>query len=273
LSNQQPLVTAYIPTRNRAESVKKAVGSVLEQTWENIEIIVVDDASDDETPHVLEDLARSHNITVIRNEIPKGAAASRNIAIEQANGEFVAGLDDDDIWRPKRVELLLNEFSDGISAVCSNDRMVFGEKEIVWKKKAVITLQDLLFYNQAGNQVLTKKEYILEVGGYDETLPSAQDYDLWIRLAHDFGPIKCAPHTLQVVNMSDDRESITTSGNQIEGYRACFEKHRHKMNKEQETYQLYRIKMAAGEKISWLEMFRSVPSQLLVKEITRKLFL
>lgn len=273
MSNQQPLVTAYIPTKNRAESVKKAVQSVLEQTWKNMEIIVVDDASDDETPDILEELAQSSNIKVIRNETPKGAAASRNIAIEQANGEFVAGLDDDDIWRPKRIEYLYEGFTDGISGTCSNDRMIFGEREAVWKKKETITLQDLLYYNQVGNQVLTKKEYILEVGGYDETLPSAQDYDLWIRLAHDFGPIKCVPHTLQVVNMSDDRESITTSDSQIDGYRACFEKHRHKMNKEQETYQLYRIKMAAGKKISWFEMFRSVPSQLLVKEITRKLFL
>ncbi len=271
--NPQPLVTAYIPTCNRADTLLRALQSVAEQTWENLEIIVVDDASEDNTPDVLAEFSEKHAVTIIRNQTPKGAAASRNIAIEQAKGEFVAGLDDDDFWRPKRVEYLLDGFTEGISGVCSNDRMIFGEREAVWKKKETITLQDLLFYNQVGNQVLTRKEYILEVGGYDESLPAAQDYDLWIRLAHDFGPIKCVPHTLQVVNMSDDRESITTSDNQIEGYRACFEKHRHKMNKEQEKYQQYRIRMAAGENVSWLQMFRSVPSQLLVKEITRKLFL
>ncbi len=272
LSN--PLVSAIIPTHNRAELLERAIESVLDQSWENIEIVVVDDASDDSTPELLERLKKEHkNIKSIRNKNSRGAAVSRNIAIQNSTGEFVAGLDDDDIWRPNRVEYLLDEFEDGYAAVTSNDRMDFGEKEIVWKKKPVITLQDLLFYNQVGNQVLTKKEYIEAVGGFDESLPSAQDYDLWIRLAHDFGPIKTAPHTLQVVNMSDDRESITTSDNQIEGYLACFNKHQSKMNAAQKKYQHYRIKLTQGEDVGWLEMFRSVPSQLLFKEITRKLFL
>jgi glycosyltransferase involved in cell wall biosynthesis len=273
LPNQQPLISAYIPTHNRAESLERAINSVLEQTWKHIEVVVVDDASDDETPKLLTRMSKEYPITIIRNNSAKGAAASRNTAIEHAKGEFVAGLDDDDFWRPKRIELLMENFEEGYSAVCSNDRMVFGEKEIVWKKKPVITLQDLLFYNQVGNQVLTKKKYIQAVGGYDENLPSAQDYDLWIRLAHDYGPVKNAPHTLQVVNMAGSRESITTSGHQIDGYLACYEKHKHRMNPRQKTYQQYRIKMAAGEPVSWFEMFRSVPSYLLVKEITRKLFL
>lgn len=272
-TENQPLVSAIIPTHNRADLLQRAIDSVLEQTWKNIEIVVVDDASDDETPELLEELSKEHRITVIRNKTSKGAAASRNIAIEKSTGEYITGLDDDDYWRPKRVELLMEEFEDGYSAVCSNDRMVMGEKEFVWKKPAVISLDDLLFYNQVGNQVLTKKEYLQEVGGYDEELPSAQDYDLWIRLAETFGPIKTAPHTLQVINMDDDRDRITNSDDQIRGYHACYEKHRAKMNEQQKKYQNYRIRMVEGEEPGWLEMFRSVPGKLLVKEITRKLFL
>lgn len=271
---KQPLVSAIIPTKNRSELLKRAVDSVLEQTWINYEIVVVDDASDDDTPILLKKFAAAHkNIKVIRNETSKGAAASRNIAIEHAGGKYIAGLDDDDYWRPKRLELLMEKFDDEYSAVTSNDRMDFGHKEIVWKKKPLITLQDLLYYNQVGNQVLTKKEYITEVGGYDESLPAAQDYDLWIRLVHDFGPVKTAPHTLQVVTMSDDRKSITTSGNKPDGYRACFEKHKHMMNAEQKTYQKYRLKLAEDKHVSWAEMLRSVPAHLLFKEVTRKLFL
>jgi len=273
-NHSKPLVSAIIPTHNRAELLKRAIQSVLDQTWENMEIVVVDDASGDDTPHVLQSLTDQHkNLTVIRNNKSKGAPASRNIAIKNAKGDFIAGLDDDDVWRPKRIELLMEEFQEGYSAVTSNDRMDFGEKEIVWKKKPVITLDDLLYYNQVGNQVLTKKEYLQQIGGYDETLQSAQDYDLWIRLAHDFGPIKTAPHTLQVVNMSDERESITTSENQIDGYIACFEKHRDKMNSEQVKYQKYRIRTTKGEKVGWFELFKATPRHLLVKEITRKLFL
>lgn len=246
---------------------------MLEQTWLNLEIIIVDDASDDTTQEVIAGFEKEYPIKNIQNHLSKGAAKSRNIAIDNASGEFIAGLDDDDYWRPKRLELLMEEFKEGFSAVTSNDRMIFGNKEIVWKKKPVITLDDLLYYNQVGNQVLTKKSYLKDVGGYDENLPSAQDYDLWIRLAHDFGPIKSVPHTLQVVSMSDDRISITTSNSQIKGYLDCFYKHEKKMNATQKKYQHYRIELAKGENKGWLDLFRSVPTQLLVKEITRKLFL
>ena len=269
----QPLVSVIIPTKNRADLLKRAIDSVLEQTWENYEIVVVDDASDDDTPNLLAELSKEHPIKVITNKASKGAAACRNIAINQAEGEYIAGLDDDDFFRPKRIEMLMDEFEDGYSAVTSNDRMMFGEKEIVWKKKPVITLDDLLFYNQVGNQVLTKKAYLLEVGGYDEELASAQDYDLWIRLAHDFGPVKNAQQTLQVINMEEDRDRISTSDDQLRGYYDCFEKHKSKMSGRQKKYQRYRMKMVEGEKVGWIEMFRSVPRQLWMKEITRKLFL
>jgi glycosyltransferase involved in cell wall biosynthesis len=270
----QPLVSVIIPTRNRSELLERAIESVLEQTWDNLEIIVVDDASDDDTSNLLARYAEEdYPVRVIRNEQAKGASASRNIAIRNAEGEYIAGLDDDDYWRPKRIEKLMEEFDEEFSAVCSHDRMDFGSREVVWKKKPVITLDDLLYYNQVGNQVLTKKQYLLDAGGYDEALPSAQDYDLWIRLAHDFGPIKTAPHTLQVVNMNPDEERITTSDDQTTGYIACYEKHEPKMGLHHKKYQIYRIKLAEGKKVGWIEMLRSVPRHLLLKEVTRKLFL
>lgn len=268
----QPLVTAFIPTRNRVDTLERAIQSVLDQTWTSIEIIVIDDASDDTTHDLLKRFSAEHSIRFIRNTRPLGAAACRNVAIQQATGEFVSGLDDDDFWRPKRIEMLMEAFEDGYSGVCSNDRLDFGDRELVWKKRPVVTLQDLLFYNQVGNQILTKRDYILEVGGYDESLSSAQDYDLWIRLAHDFGPFKNVSQTLQVVNMAPERESITNAKTKLEGYTACFEKHVGKMNADQKKYQHYRLRLAAGKKVSWAEMFRSVPASLLIKEITRKLF-
>lgn len=234
---------------------------------------MVDDASDDDTPQVLKNLQKEHPIKIVRNNTAAGAAACRNIAINLAEGEYIAGLDDDDYWRPKRVELLMEELEEGYSAACSYDRMVMDGKEFVWKKPAVITLDDLLYYNQVGNQVLTKKEYLLEVGGYDEELPSAQDYDLWIRLAKEFGPVRTAPHVLQVINMDDDRERITSSDSQVDGYRRCFEKHAAQMSPAHKKYQEYRLRMVEGEPVSWFRLFRSVPAKLWIKEITRKLFL
>lgn len=269
-----PLVSIIIPTHNRKERLKRAVNSVLDQTWRPIEIVVVDDASDDDTPEYLESLQNEHrSVRILRNETSRGAAVSRNIAISHANGEFITGLDDDDYWRPTRIERLMEEFEEGFSAVCSYDRMVMNDRDAIWKKPTMITLDDLLYYNRVGNQVLTKKEYLEQVGGYDEELPSAQDYDLWIRLVLEFGPIRTVTQALQVVNMEDDRERITTSDKKMEGYMQCFKKHEKWMSSKHKKYQYYRLKMAAGEHVSWLDLIRSVPAGLYIKEITRKLFL
>jgi glycosyltransferase involved in cell wall biosynthesis len=263
-----------MPTRNREEYLERAIQSVIDQTYKSIELIIVDDASDDSTPEILKSYAQKDGITIVRNREPKGAASSRNIALKTASGEFATGIDDDDYWRPNRVEEFLNAWqSDQFGGICANDRMDFGDKEIVWKKKPFITLQDLLYYNMIGNQIFTKRDYLLNLGGYDESLPSAQDYDLWIRLVHDYGPIRNVQKTTQVVNMRDEEERITTSERQIEGYNRCFEKHQAKMNASQKKYQQYRIRLASGEAIGWIELFRSVPGSLLLKEITRKIFL
>lgn len=271
---QTPLVSVIMPTHNRRELLERAVNSVLEQTWASMEIIVVDDASDDDTPQYLKSLQDDHsNIQVIRNEESKGAAVSRNIAIEHANGSFITGLDDDDYWRPTRIERLMEEFGEGFSAVCSYDRMVMNDREAVWKKPTMITHDDLLYYNKVGNQVLTKKEYLEEVGGYDEELPSAQDYDLWIRLARQFGPIRTVTQPLQIVNMEEDRERISTADEKMAGYHRCYEKHKEWMNPRHRKYQEYRLKLAAEESVNWLDLIRSVPPGLYIKEITRKLFL
>lgn len=251
----------------------RAISSVLNQTWKNIELIVVDDASEDNTPKLLAELDADVPVKIIRNNAPLGAAASRNIAIGQASGEYITGLDDDDYWMPNRIEKMMDTFEDGYSAVCTYDKMDYGNKTITWKKRNIISFDDLLYYNQAGNQVLTKKKYITEIGGFDEKLPSAQDYDLWIRLAERFGPIKTVPEALQVVAAEQQRESITTSSSKTAGYADCFEKHKGKMNTQQIKYQQYRLDLASGKPVSLLRLIQSTPYYLLKKEITRKLFL
>ena len=94
---EKPLITVYIPTHNRSILLKRAVDSVLRQTYENFEIIICDDGSSDNTADYLVDLAsRDHRVKFIRNNEPKGACFSRNRCIELAKGEFITGLDDDD---------------------------------------------------------------------------------------------------------------------------------------------------------------------------------
>jgi glycosyltransferase involved in cell wall biosynthesis len=273
MTDSRPLVSAVVTTHNRPELLKRALDSVVAQSYPNMELIVVDDGSAESSEAIVESYRDQIPVRFIRNETPKGACKARNLGIENAAGEFVAGLDDDDYWRSGRIEKLTETFEEGISAACSYDRMVMDGREIVWKKPNRITLDDLLYYNRVGNQVLTRKEYLIEVGGYDETLPSAQDYDLWIRLAKRFGPVKTAPHVLQVIHMDEGRDRITNSDEQIRGYYACFEKHKELMSESHIKYQRYRLRMIEGEEVSWLDLFTSVPGKLYLKEITRKLFL
>src|SRR3954466_15167188 len=99
------LVSVYIPTRNRRALVERAIKAVLEQDYRELEVIVVDDASTDDTPAFLKAAAAADSrLTFFANDRPSGAPAARNRAIAAAKGAFVTGLDDDDYFEPTRSE-------------------------------------------------------------------------------------------------------------------------------------------------------------------------
>ena len=100
-----PLVTVYIPTYNRLQLLQRAVSSVLDQSYENIELLVVDDNSDDDTANYLADISRNDSRIAYRtNSSNLGASTCRNIALQEAKGDFVTGLDDDDYFLKYRIE-------------------------------------------------------------------------------------------------------------------------------------------------------------------------
>lgn len=98
-----PLVSVVIPTYNRAKRVQRAIQSVLNQTYDNIEVLVVDDASTDNTPKVVNRI-EDERVQYIRLEENQGASAARNIGIEAASGDYVGFLDSDDVWEPSKLE-------------------------------------------------------------------------------------------------------------------------------------------------------------------------
>lgn len=98
-----PAVSVIIPTHNRPQELSRAVKSVLDQTFQNIEIIVVDDASPVPAAETLEEF-RDERLKVIRHDVNKGVSETRNTGIKTARGEWIAFLDDDDEWRPQKLE-------------------------------------------------------------------------------------------------------------------------------------------------------------------------
>lgn len=264
-----PLVSAIITTKNRADLLPRALDSVLDQTYENLEIIVIDDGSDDQTPQILAEYEDKHKISVIRNKKSLGACKARNLGIEEAEGEFIAGLDDDDEWVNTRISMLLMHYDDDYACITSNDTMIGSQRSIVWNKKREITLNDLLYSNHVGNQVLVRKGRLLEVGGFDESLVAAQDYDLWIRLCEKFGPIKVVQRPLQLVHQENSEGRISNPKTQLHGYLSVYQKHKSKMNRDQRKYHLFNIRLAQGKISSIFDMIGWVPRKRLWKEIKR----
>jgi len=98
-----PKVSVIVLTHNRPEMLRQAIGSILRQTFQDFEIVLVDDASRDNTPEVIKSFG-DHRIKYIRHEVNKGEAGSRNTGVTNSSGDYIAFLDDDDEWLPEKLE-------------------------------------------------------------------------------------------------------------------------------------------------------------------------
>jgi glycosyltransferase involved in cell wall biosynthesis len=252
------LVSVYLPTRNRAALVGRAVASVLNQDHRELELLVVDDASTDATPDVLARLAAADSrIHIFRQPTPGGAPAARNLALRAAKGRYATGIDDDDEMLPGRIASLLQAFDPRYSFVCSGALLHSGK----WQRPArttdaVITLDDELYGDQAGTQVLTLTERLREVGLFDESMPAWQDYDLWTRLIERFGPALRIAEPSYVLRIEPGTERISLRG--AEGARRYIEKHRARMgpaqlaSQELELFMLERRRMGLRDAIRFI---------------------
>jgi glycosyltransferase involved in cell wall biosynthesis len=234
-----PVVSVYLPTRNRAALLAHAIDSVLRQDFADLELIVVDDASTDTTQAVLEATTRRDpRVRVLRRNHAGGPAAARNTAIRSARGEFVTGLDDDDRMLPGRVGALLAAYRDEYSLVCSPAWIDGGR----WARPQfpggmLVTLEALLCRNEIGNQVLTRTARVVEAGLFDETLAAWEDYDLWTRLVQRYGPALRLAEPSFVCREDPRAERISTSSRAPQGARQYFERYRSAMTPAQVSSQ------------------------------------
>lgn len=187
----QPFISVIIPTSNRAHLLPRAIESVFNQTYTHLEIIIVDDASTDDTPNVVMAL-EDNRIRYFCHTTKCGGSAARNTGIKAAQGDYVAFLDDDDEWLPEKLSKQLHaikavSFTEPVVAYTGNE-YVNPEGKVIRKllaKKEGWILQDLLYGNYVGStsKILVSRASLLAVNGFDTTLRSCQDWDLWIRLA------------------------------------------------------------------------------------------
>ena len=190
-------VTVYITTYNRLALLKRAISSVQQQTFSDIEIIVADDGSTDGTQEYLNNLQQQGQLIAILNQsgASKGACYGRNKAIEIAQGTFITGLDDDDYFEPWRIEKFLDNWRTkseaGVAFSALFDSVVEHRKygKVDCYDTPVATYQALRTGNVVGNQVFTLTSRLRQIQGFDELMPALQDWDTWLRLSKEYGDI------------------------------------------------------------------------------------
>lgn len=216
------LVSVYLPTRNREALLRRAVNSVLTQTYTALELVVVDDGSTDATRTYLDTIrTQDARIRVIRNEDSLGAPLSRNLAIRAARGEFVTGLDDDDYFHPQRIAAFVaqwrlhEQIGERFSCLFSQDVTERGCKQFASARPGSVRWEDLFFCNVIGNQIFTRRETLIAAGLFDQQMPAWQDLDLFIRVLKHSGPAKVVDAGLYFMNLDPRLDRISVSNARI----------------------------------------------------------
>ena len=184
-----PTVSVIIPTYNRAWVVKEAIDSVLAQDFHDFEIVVVDDGSTDNTQEILESYQQ---ICVVRQE-RRGVSAARNAGIARAAGRLITFLDSDDLWLPGKLSAQVAFFNTRPDAlICQTEEIWIKNGARVNPKKRHKKHSGMVFERclelciVSPSAVMMKRWLFDKIGGFDETLPVCEDYDLWLRIACRF---------------------------------------------------------------------------------------
>jgi glycosyltransferase involved in cell wall biosynthesis len=191
---KMPKVSVIIPTYNRAELLAGAIASVLNQTFQDFELLVVDDASQDTTAEIVKGF-RDPRIQYLSHALNMGGSAARNTGIQKAKSPYLAFLDDDDEWLPKKLALQLHVLENsppevggvytGYIHVDRYSGQILGSKAPTLRGDLS---KELLRANCIGStsSILLRKECFETSGLFDARLPSFQDYDLWLRISFAF---------------------------------------------------------------------------------------
>lgn len=186
---EKDLVSVIIPMYNRQNTIKDAINSVLNQSYKNIELILVDDCSKDKTVEVAKSI-NDNRIKIIQHIKNKGACAARNTGISQASGEYIAFNDSDDIWRVDKIKKQLNMLKLNKASVvfCQMERHNYkhGENIFPLLDNGIVSYEKLLIKSKCSTQTILAKKEVFDQFIFDENLPRFQDYDFVIRSACKF---------------------------------------------------------------------------------------
>ena len=224
------IVSVIIPTYNRGKYLPRAIVSVLSQSYNNFELIVVDDASTDNTAEIVNSID-DPRLKYICHDQNKGGAAARNTGIKAAKGDYIAFQDSDDEWMPEKLAKQMDVFIDcaaDVGAVyCSylmksENRSSFIPAAHIVRRNGNILLEILAESFIGTPTLVVRRDIFDKIGLFDENLSRFQDWDMAIRIAQEY-------HFQfideQLVTAYGTLDSISQNVNSVRSWQAIFEKH------------------------------------------------
>ena len=220
-------VSIVIPTYNRPEKLTRAINSVLNQTFQDWELIVVNDHPDVDVKNAIPECT---DHIYIHHEQNQGAPVARNNGIQAASGRYIALLDDDDTWEPLKLEQQINKFE----SLDNSFGLVYTGREVIDGDEVVNTyipqhegwIQDVLLHKNIipSESPLIRKECFETVGLFDPSFESSQDLDLWIRIADQY-KIAAVKESLAASYAGHGNRISANPERKYQGHKRLIEKH------------------------------------------------
>lgn len=241
-----PLVSIFMTTKDRADLLPRALKSALNQTYQNIEIYIIDDGSSDNTWEVLEEYKKkdSRIKQILKNEISLGANPSRNKIIPLMSGFFATELADDDEFLPEHIELMVNNYDPKFAFMITNIIVILDEnKKVLYERaKEVFSVKDMLDNCLVCPYAFTQRQRFIDAGLFDEKLKAAQDYDMYFRLMLKYGDVKALPNFSIIMYQEESRSRITTRiKEKFSGYLKVYLKYKYLMEQKHKRTQITRL--------------------------------
>lgn len=251
------MVSVIIPTYNRGYIIKKSIESILKQTYKNLELIIVDDNSTDDTKAVVEGF-QDKRVKYVRLEANKGACYARNLGVKLSSGKYIAFQDSDDIWHEDKLEKQ-KEFIESHNLDVVGCRMAIHLEEgiNIFPRSVELTRENIYLENFMSTQLIFGKRECFIEEKFDERLPRFQDWELVIRLVNKY-KVKILDDVL--VDTYIQNNSITKSPQKaVEALQIFIEKHAIN-NKTEANYLrlmgIYKLQYKDGYKKCFKEAFK-----------------
>lgn len=231
---KNPLVSIIIPTYNRAKNLPNAIGSVINQSYTNWELLIIDDGSIDDTEKVVMNIIKKNNtkcsIFYFKNKFNKGNAEARNVGVRKAKGTFITFLDDDDIYLPTKIEEQINILKESHKKHCFVG-MIWIENGKAIKRTKIINDPNNSIETGNGIFGMFHRSIFEEIGYFDKIFPANVDGDFLFRVNKKYSPAFINKdlyiHYYHDNNISSDNKK------KIKGWEIMLEKHRGVFNKHE----------------------------------------